>query len=150
MVTFLSLISFSIFFLLGGEFAKRNIFPYGLGLRTLLPDFFKIASKNEPINLGGKTSLQELAALIREAKFFLGLDSIASHLAAAVGAYGVSLFGPSNSFNWRPWSEKISIISRDGSEEFCQKHGHLRGKYKNCLCYISPERVIQEIDKIIS
>lgn len=107
-------------------------------------------SKNDPINLGGKTSLQELAALIRDAKFFLGLDSVASHLAAAVGANGVSLFGPSNSFNWRPWSEKITVISRDGNEKICQKHGHLRGKYKNCLCYISPDRVIQEIDKIIS
>ena len=117
--------------------------------RNYLKDIVAI-SKNEPINLGGKTSLQELAALIRDAKFFLGLDSIASHLAAAVGAYGVSLFGPSNSFNWRPWSEKISVISRDGSEEFCQKHGHLEGKYKNCLCYISPERVIKKIDEIIS
>ena len=110
----------------------------------------EILSKNNLINLGGKTSLLELAALIRNAKFFIGLDSVASHLAAAVGANGVSLFGPSNPSNWRPWSEKISIISRDGSEEFCQKHGHLEGKYKNCLCHVSPERVIQEIDKIIS
>jgi len=110
----------------------------------------EILSKNNLINLGGKTSLLELAALIRNAKFFIGLDSVASHLAAAVGTNGVSLFGPSNPSNWRPWSEKISIISRDGSEEFCQKHGHLEGKYKNCLCHVSPERVIQEIDKIIS
>ncbi len=113
--------------------------------RNYLNDIAAI-TKRDFINLGGKTSLLELAVLIRDAKFFLGLDSVASHLAAAVGTSGVSLFGPSNPLNWKPWSERITVISRGGSEEFCQKHGHLEGKYKNCLCYISPERVIEEIE----
>ena len=107
-------------------------------------------TKKDFIDLGGKTSLLELAAIIKDAKFFIGLDSVASHLAAAVGTSGVTLFGPSNPVNWRPWSDKITVISRDGTEDNCQQHGHLEGKYKNCLCYISPERVIEEIDKIIS
>ena len=38
---FLILIIFLIF-LAGGEFAKRNIFPYGSGLRAVLPDFLMI------------------------------------------------------------------------------------------------------------
>ena len=106
-------------------------------------------TKSNFVNLGGRTTLFELAALIRDAKFFIGLDSVASHLAAAVGTPGVTLFGPSNPNNWRPWSNDIAVICRDGTEETCQKHGHLEGKYKNCLCYISAERVINKVDKII-
>lgn len=106
-------------------------------------------TKSNFINLGGKTNLFELAALIKDAKFFIGLDSVASHLAAAVGTSGVTLFGPSNPNNWKPWSDDIAVICRDGTEDTCQKHGHLEGKYKNCLCYISAERVINEVAKII-
>jgi len=104
-------------------------------------------SKAKVINLGGKTSLIELAALIKESRFFIGLDSVASHIGAAVEANGVVLFGPSNPVNWRPWSDTVSIIARD-QEEFCQTHGHMEGKYKKCLCYISTERVIEEVDRL--
>ena len=114
-----------------------------------LADIEKL-TKTDLINLGGKTTLIELAALIKDAKFFLGLDSVASHIAAAVGTNGVSLFGPSNPNNWRPWSNKVSVISRGKEEEFCQAHGHMDGKYKKCLCYINPERVIEELDKLVS
>ena len=106
-------------------------------------------TKTKVINLGGKTSLIELAALIKESRFFIGLDSVASHIGAAVEANGVALFGPSNPVNWRPWSNKVSIIVR-GQEEFCQTHGHMEGKYKKCLCYISTERVIGEVDRLIN
>jgi len=106
-------------------------------------------TKTKVINLGGKTSLIELAALIKESRFFIGLDSVASHIGAAVEANGVALFGPSNPVNWRPWSDKVSIIVR-GQEEFCQIHGHMEGKYKKCLCYISTERVIGEVDRLIN
>ena len=112
-----------------------------------LKDIEKL-SKTNLINLGGETRLIELAALIKDAKFFLGLDSVASHIAAAVETKGVALFGPSNPNNWRPWSNKVSVISRGKEEEFCQAHGHMEGKYKKCLCYINPERVIEELDKL--
>ena len=73
---------------------------------------------------------------------------MASHIAAAVQVIGVTMFGPSNPNNWRPWSDKISIISRGQEEEFCKTHGHMKGKYNKCLCYISPKRVIKELDEL--
>ncbi len=107
-------------------------------------------SNSEIIDLGGKTTLFDLAALIEGAKFFVGLDSVASHIAAAVNTPGVTLFGPTRSENWRPWSEKIGVISRKGDEQLCSIHGHLKGKSKNCLCYITPEMVIQSLDKVVN
>tara|TARA_Y100001960_G_scaffold311240_1_gene371611 strand:- start:3220 stop:4287 length:1068 start_codon:yes stop_codon:yes gene_type:complete len=115
--------------------------------REYLSEIEKL-TKHDVINLGGKTSLLELSCLIREAKFFVGLDSVASHIAAAVKTKGVTLFGPSNHNNWKPWSDQISVISRS-KEEFCKIHGEMGGKFKKCLCYISVERVIKEIDLIV-
>ena len=107
-------------------------------------------AKEKSINLGGKTSLLDLAALIQGANFFIGLDSVASHIAAAVNTPGVVLFGPSKPGNWRPWSGIINVISRKGNEKFCATHGHLQGKLKNCLCYISPEKVISSLDSLVN
>jgi len=64
------------------------------------------------LNLAGKTSLIGLAALIEGAKFFIGLDSVASHIAASVNKESITLFGPSNPVNWKPWSRKSRIIAK--------------------------------------
>jgi heptosyltransferase-3 len=69
--------------------------------------------ENKVFNLAGKTSLLGLAALIKGAKFFIGLDSVASHIAASVNKESITLFGPSNPINWKPWSDKAKIIVRD-------------------------------------
>ena len=65
------------------------------------------------LNLAGKTSLLGLAALINRSKFFIGLDSVASHIAASVNKESITLFGPSNPVNWKPWSDKAQIISQE-------------------------------------
>ena len=64
------------------------------------------------LNLAGKTSLIGLAALIEGAKFFIGLDSVASHIAASVNKESITLFGPSNPVNWKPWSRKSRMIAK--------------------------------------
>jgi len=65
------------------------------------------------LNLAGKTSLLGLAALIKGSQFFIGLDSVASHIAASVDKESITLFGPSNPVNWKPWSDKARIIIQE-------------------------------------
>ena len=65
------------------------------------------------LNLAGKTSLLGLAALIKGSQFFIGLDSVASHIAASVDKESITLFGPSNPVNWKPWSDKARIITQE-------------------------------------
>ena len=65
------------------------------------------------LNVAGKTTLLGLAALIKGSKFFIGLDSVASHIAASVDKESITLFGPSNPVNWKPWSDKARIIARE-------------------------------------
>ena len=127
------------------------------GIKVLIssaPDSFEVDYVNyleanansRPINIGGQTSLLELAAIIKKADFFIGLDSVASHISAAVDTPSITLFGPTSAVNWKPWSRKSKVICRDGSEAFCEDHGHKEGKFKKCLCYITPQRVIEELD----
>lgn len=60
--------------------------------------------QQRPVNLGGKTSLTQLADVIRSADLYIGADSGIMHLAAAVRVPVVALFGPTNADAWGPWS----------------------------------------------
>ena len=110
--------------------------------------FLEDKTNSQPINIGGQTSLLELAAIIKKADIFIGLDSVASHIAAAVETPSITLFGPTSSVNWKPWSESARVIQREGNEDFCEVHGHKGGKFKQCLCYITPQRVMEEVYKL--
>ncbi len=61
--------------------------------------------------------LPTVAAIARAASAFVGVDSGVSHLAAATGASGVVLFGPTDPARWRPLSPdafgQIVILRRN-------------------------------------
>jgi heptosyltransferase-3 len=56
----------------------------------------------QSLSLVKNLELSELAGIARLAHCFIGNDSGVSHLAAAAGARGVVLFGPSDPERWRP------------------------------------------------
>jgi Glycosyltransferase family 9 (heptosyltransferase) len=56
--------------------------------------------------------LAEVAALARLAAAFVGNDSGVSHLAAAAGAAGLAIFGPTDPERWRPLG-RTTIIRRE-------------------------------------
>jgi ADP-heptose:LPS heptosyltransferase len=60
-------------------------------------------TKGAVLNLAGKTSLKELAAVLGECDVFVGNDSGVMHVAAAVGTPVVAVFGPSNYRAWGPY-----------------------------------------------
>ncbi|HUQ31973.1 MAG TPA: glycosyltransferase family 9 protein, partial [Pyrinomonadaceae bacterium] len=49
-------------------------------------------------------SLPEVTALAARSRLFIGNDSGVAHIAAAVGAPSVVIFGSSNVAHWRPWT----------------------------------------------
>jgi ADP-heptose:LPS heptosyltransferase len=54
------------------------------------------------IDLSGRTTLPQLAGVLRRAQVVVGGDTFIGHLAAAVDTPVVSVFGPSNADAWRP------------------------------------------------
>jgi heptosyltransferase-3 len=56
-----------------------------------------------PVNLVGQLDFSQLALLLNRAALYVGPDTATTHLAAAMGAPTVALFGPSNPVKWGPW-----------------------------------------------
>ncbi|MFZ4441507.1 MAG: glycosyltransferase family 9 protein, partial [Syntrophales bacterium] len=59
--------------------------------------------KTEAVNLGGRTTLRELACLYRQATLLVTTDSGPMHLAAAMGTPVVALFGPTDPARTGPY-----------------------------------------------
>jgi glycosyl transferase family 9 (putative heptosyltransferase) len=55
-------------------------------------------------------TLPQVAALLHHVTLYLGNDSGISHLAAAVGAHGVVLFGASDPAVWAPRSARLRVV----------------------------------------
>ena len=60
--------------------------------------------------------LPELAAILQRTRLFLGHDSGISHIAAAVGAPSLLLFGPTDPDIWAPLSPHVTIIRAPGHD----------------------------------
>jgi len=65
--------------------------------------------------VASNTELGELAGIARLACFFIGNDSGVSHLAAAAGAPGLVIFGPSDPERWRPLGD-VKILQKEPLE----------------------------------
>lgn len=68
----------------------------------------------------GKADWSQLAWLLKRAAYFVGVDTAAMHLAAAVGCPTVCLFGPSSPIVYPPWQVKHRIVrphDRLGADE---------------------------------
>lgn len=63
-----------------------------------------------PIDLTGKTAINDLPALLSQCHLFVGNDSGAMHVAAAVGLPVVAVFGPTDPFGTAPVTLRCSIV----------------------------------------
>ena len=98
---------------------------------------------NSAIDVSGQLNLPELAALIAKASCFIGLDSVAMHIAAAVNTPCVALFGPSSEQSWHPWQVPHRILTSPFSCRPCGLDGCGNGKISECLQAIQADDVIQ-------
>ncbi|MBA2849629.1 glycosyltransferase family 9 protein [Thermosulfuriphilus ammonigenes] len=74
-----------------------------------LQQSLKEAGENPLVGL----SLEELAELLSEARLYVGNDSGVSHLAAAVGAPTLAIFGPSDPRIWAPIGPRVLSLRLD-------------------------------------
>lgn len=68
------------------------------------------AMKTPAVNLGGQTTLRELACLYRQAALVITTDSGPMHLAAAMGTPVVALFGPTDPARTGPYGDGHRVI----------------------------------------
>jgi heptosyltransferase-3 len=95
-------------------------------------------------------SLPEVTALLARARLFVGNDSGIAHIAAAVEAPVVVIFGSSNVAHWRPWAKSPAEIVLEEME--CQPcHGYFCEKFAQpeCILRVPVERVTAAIERVL-
>ena len=107
------------------------------------------------IDLRGKTTLLELAAVISQSNLLLTNDSSPIHIGSAFSKVKIfAIFGPTvKEFGFTPWSENSKIYEvEDLSCRPCGLHGSKKcpqGHFK-CMRDILPEEILADIKRYIN
>lgn len=97
------------------------------------------AMQRRAVNLAGATSIGELPALLRACRLFVGNDSGAMHVAAAVGLPVLGIFGPTDPEATRPATPQFTLIREPVSCSPCLlRHCPIDHR---CMTRISVEQV---------
>jgi ADP-heptose:LPS heptosyltransferase len=114
-----------------------------VGGKEEVVDGDKIVSGNSGLNLAGKTSLIETAAVIARSALLVSGDSGILHIGAGLGKPTVSLFGPGIARKWAPRGENHIVINKNLPCSPCTKFGYTPQCPINarCMAEISVEEV---------
>lgn len=92
--------------------ADADIVLFGTAAEAAVSSAIASALRRPPIDLTGKTSVADLPGLFSQCHLFLGNDSGAMHVAAAVGLPVVAVFGPTDPEGTAPVTRCASIVQQ--------------------------------------
>jgi ADP-heptose:LPS heptosyltransferase len=92
--------------------------------------------------------LAQLAALLTRCDVYVGNDSGVSHLAGAVGARTVAIFGPTDEQQWAPRGPRVSILRRQIACSPCGDSAMKRCPHRSCLTELTLVEVLHELRKL--
>jgi len=98
------------------------------------------------INACGKTTINELAVLIKRCHVFVSADSSPLHIASAVGAPFIALFGPTNPRRHLPPGKDYIVINKNLNCSPCYK---TKCRSRRCMVGINPAEVLAAIMKLL-
>ena len=102
--------------------------------------------KGKGINLGGETTLTELACIYKDALTVISTDSGPMHLAAATGTPVIALFGPTDPARTGPYGTGHVIIQSDLSCSPCLLK---KCPTRKCMTDILPEQVLAAVEILL-
>ena len=100
--------------------------------------------RHTAVNAAGKTTLKELACLLKHAKLMITTDSGPMHIAAAMGTPVVALFGPTAPWRTGPYTDNALTVSAHLPCSPCFKRRCDRGN--TCMQGISVAAVLAAVD----
>jgi heptosyltransferase-1 len=105
-----------------------------------------VSASNGHAVLAPKTSLLELACLVKSAKFFVGSDTGPLHLAAAFDVPCIALFGPTKPEVCGPYgNHHVTLFKPSVSNP-----GKLRSDDNSAMCAITADEVCDACDDLVS
>ncbi|MDD4900383.1 MAG: lipopolysaccharide heptosyltransferase II [Candidatus Omnitrophica bacterium] len=106
---------------------------------------------HEAINLAGKTSLSQLASILKRCRLFISNDSGPVHIGSAVGVPVISIFGRSqrglSPLRWGPVGEKDKFAHQNIGCVECLAHNCV--KNFACLKAVTTDYILELADSIL-
>ncbi len=115
---------------------------------ALANDLSQKVNRPALIDLAGKTSLVELAAVLKKAAAGVGPDSGPGHLAAAVGTPFVTMFGPTSPDRTAPFGCEDLVVTSALSCAPCYKK-RCPDRHNSCMDDIKPSQVIEKLSSAL-
>ncbi|MEO5760966.1 MAG: glycosyltransferase family 9 protein [Vicinamibacteria bacterium] len=97
-----------------------------------------VSASNSTAKRAPKTSILDLAALAKASRLFLAADTGPLHIAAAMGAPLVAVFGPTDPARNGPWSAQDEVVRRIPACAPCHK--------RSCPIHSDTMKKIQVVD----
>lgn len=98
------------------------------------------------VDLTGRITLRQLAAILQRCRVFLGNDSAPAQLAGAVSVPAVVIFSGLNEVRrWRPLGRRVVALQHADGCDSCWRRGFCAGR---CLDAVSAEEVKQAIERL--
>ena len=125
------------------RFGLASFITWGPSERALAEEI--VARSGGAARIAPPTEIADLAALVRGAALVVSGDTGPLHIAAAMGAPIVGLFGPTRPERNGPWDPEDEVISRAGQCQCHHKRQCLIGA--PCINDISLDEVIQAVGR---
>jgi len=106
---------------MAAEKGGRTVVLFGTSAERLQADALEQCAKGKAVNLVGKTTIGQMAAVMRRCAWVVANDSGPLHVAGAVGAPTVAIFGPTDYRRTAPLSDNVRIVSKDAKCAPCLK-----------------------------
>ena len=120
---------------------------------------------SSPLNLSGRLTIKQTAALNKRAKLFIGVDTAIMHISAANNVPVFAFFGPSGADHWGPWDNNFQMSTyseRNGYQRMgvhrvfsenracqpCGKDGCNGSKISDCLMNMDIIKIKKEIQEM--
>ena len=87
-----------------------DVILFGAAAESAVSSAIAAHMRRSPIDLTGKTPIADLPALLSQCHLFIGNDSGAMHVAAAVGLPVVAVFGPTDPFGTAPVTPRCTVV----------------------------------------
>ncbi|MBL7071164.1 MAG: lipopolysaccharide heptosyltransferase II [Candidatus Omnitrophica bacterium] len=140
----------SLIEILRGRYDLETVLVAGPG-DAAYTSALKESLKGKATDLSGETTVGELAALLERSKLFISNDSGPVHIATAVGAPSIVIFGRKQPGlgpkRWGPTGKGDIIFHKDAGCEICLAHNCEQGF--RCLKAITVEDVLVEVEKLL-
>ncbi len=92
------------------DHTDADVILFGTAAEAAVTSAIAAGMHHSPIDLTGKTSIVDLPAVLSQCHFFIGNDSGAMHVAAAVGLPVVAVFGPTDPHGTAPVTPRCSVV----------------------------------------